>query len=179
MAKEKPQLEWRDRYVETVIVRADEIAAHPRNPKVHGEFQKEALTGLLADVGKVDSLKLYRNAEGKLICWDGHCRRDLKPDEVWRGDVYDLTEDEVLLLLASFDPIGWQATQSAVKLNDLLRDVSTGQAAVMEMLSKEAERCGAVADVPDFEPVGIEEQGRLDEKAKVECPECGCRFEPK
>lgn len=32
---------------------------------------------------------------------------------------------------------------------------------------------------PNFEPVGIDEQGRLDQKAKVECPECGCRFEPK
>lgn len=32
---------------------------------------------------------------------------------------------------------------------------------------------------PNFEPVGIEEQGRLDQKAKVECPECGHLFEPK
>ena len=31
---------------------------------------------------------------------------------------------------------------------------------------------------PDFEPVGMEEQGRLDEKAKVECPECGHEFAP-
>lgn len=30
-----------------------------------------------------------------------------------------------------------------------------------------------------FEPVGIEEQGRLDEKAKVTCPECGHVFVPK
>lgn len=148
MAKTKvQQIEWRDRYVETITVRADEIAAHPRNPKVHGEFQKEALTGLLADVGKVDSLKAYRDASGKLICWDGHCRRDLNPAEMWRVDVFDLQEEEVLLLLASFDPVGWQAQQSAVKLNDLLRDVSTGQAAVMEMLSREAERCGAIAEL--------------------------------
>jgi hypothetical protein len=32
--------------------------------------------------------------------------------------------------------------------------------------------------VPDFDPVGIDEQGRLDEKAQVECPECGHRFAP-
>ncbi len=30
--------------------------------------------------------------------------------------------------------------------------------------------------VPDFDPVGIEEQGRLDEKAPVTCPECGHQF---
>jgi ParB-like chromosome segregation protein Spo0J len=29
---------------------------------------------------------------------------------------------------------------------------------------------------PDFAPAGIEDQGRLDEKAKVKCPECGHEF---
>ena len=33
--------------------------------------------------------------------------------------------------------------------------------------------------VPDFQPVGVEEQGRLDEKKKVICPECGHEFTPK
>ena len=32
---------------------------------------------------------------------------------------------------------------------------------------------------PNFEPVGIDEQGRLDEKKKVTCPECGAEFTPK
>jgi hypothetical protein len=36
----------------------------------------------------------------------------------------------------------------------------------------------AALRVPTFEPVGIEEQGRLDEKAKVCCPECGHEFTP-
>lgn len=31
----------------------------------------------------------------------------------------------------------------------------------------------------NFEPVGEDEQGQLDHKAKVTCPECGCEFEPK
>jgi hypothetical protein len=29
---------------------------------------------------------------------------------------------------------------------------------------------------PDFQPVGIEEQGRLDQKKPVVCPDCGCEF---
>lgn len=32
--------------------------------------------------------------------------------------------------------------------------------------------------IPDFEPVGLDEQGRLDEKAKVCCPQCGHEFVP-
>lgn len=29
---------------------------------------------------------------------------------------------------------------------------------------------------PDFQPVGVETQGKLDEKQKHICPECGCEF---
>jgi len=35
------------------------------------------------------------------------------------------------------------------------------------------------SEVPDFQPVGIDEQGRLDQKAPVTCPECGAEFTPK
>ena len=34
-------------------------------------------------------------------------------------------------------------------------------------------------EVPNFQPVGIDEQGRLDEKKKAVCPDCGCEFTPK
>jgi ParB family chromosome partitioning protein len=30
--------------------------------------------------------------------------------------------------------------------------------------------------MPDFEPVSVDEQGRLDEKKPIECPECGHHF---
>ncbi len=32
---------------------------------------------------------------------------------------------------------------------------------------------------PQFDPASIDEQGRLDEKAPVECPNCGHKFSPK
>ncbi|MCK9435603.1 MAG: ParB N-terminal domain-containing protein [Synergistaceae bacterium] len=33
-------------------------------------------------------------------------------------------------------------------------------------------------EVPSFDPIGIEDQPRLDEKAKITCPECGHEFTP-
>ena len=33
--------------------------------------------------------------------------------------------------------------------------------------------------VPDFQPVDESEQPRLDQKAPIECPECGAEFVPK
>ena len=35
------------------------------------------------------------------------------------------------------------------------------------------------SEAPDFQPVGIDEQGSLDQKAPVTCPECGHEFIPK
>jgi hypothetical protein len=32
--------------------------------------------------------------------------------------------------------------------------------------------------VPDFQPVGIDEQGRLDQKKPITCPHCGAEFVP-
>lgn len=41
------------------------------------------------------------------------------------------------------------------------------------------EMLGANEETPDFQPVGIDEQGRLDQKKPVTCPECGHEFIPK
>jgi hypothetical protein len=38
------------------------------------------------------------------------------------------------------------------------------------------ELAAALAKMPTFEPVGIDEQGRLDEKAMTTCPSCGHVF---
>lgn len=40
------------------------------------------------------------------------------------------------------------------------------------------EMAGIMNEVPDFEPASIDEQGRLDEKKKCTCPECGHEFTP-
>jgi len=34
-------------------------------------------------------------------------------------------------------------------------------------------------EVPDFQPVGADEQPRLDQKAPITCPHCGEEFVPK
>jgi DNA modification methylase len=53
-----------------------------------------------------------------------------------------LSEAEEAEALATFDPIGALATIDAAKLDELLRDVQTGSAAVQEMLADLAEEAG-------------------------------------
>jgi hypothetical protein len=48
----------------------------------------------------------------------------------------------------------------------------------MMPVSVDGDDLDALLNMGNFEPVGIEEQGRLDEKAKCTCPECGHVFTP-
>ena len=158
-------------------MRAGDILPHPDNPKVHPPSQNQALTGLLEDVGKCDILKAYYSQRegGKLVFFDGHARQGLKPDEVWNVGIYDVTDDEADKLLLTFDPIAQEAQASAAKMEMLLHRTSSGNAAVMEFLAKQAEKHGIVppmgsegssSEPADAEPQ-IDRAAELNEKWKV------------
>ncbi len=60
--------------------------------------------------------------------------------------------------------------------DQILADLEAG--VDFEGLFDGAELNALLEQIPDFGPVGIEEQGRLDQKAQVTCPECGHEFTP-
>ena len=143
MAKAKKEL-WRNRKIETKRMRVGDVLPHPMNPKIHGENQLAPLRGLLETVGKLDDLKAYyseRN-EGKLTFFDGHGRMSLDPAEEWDVDVYDLTDAEADLAVATFDPIAYQAQMRRERLDELLREVSTGDEGLQKLISEMAEKEG-------------------------------------
>src|SRR5262245_397945 len=104
---------WRDRKIETRRIRVGDVLPHPLNPKIHPKSQLEPLRGLLETVGKLDSLKAYYSERegGALVFFDGHGRQSLDPEAVWDVDIYDLSDQEADLAVATFDPIGWQSRQ--------------------------------------------------------------------
>jgi len=133
------------------------------------------MRGILDEVGFVQGVIVSKRS-GMLL--DGHLRIEeaLTRDEnspIPYVEV-DVSEAEERLILASFDPLTSLAAYDKETLDLLLKEVSTGDAAVEKMLADLAAQEGIIP--PDFQPVGIDEQGRLDEKAKVKCPECGCEF---
>lgn len=166
--------EWRNRIIATGDEAPDQLLANPKNFRRHPKHQQEALRGVLNEVGWVQDVIVNRTT-GRLV--DGHLRVELAlRDGAATVPVkyVELSEAEEALILATFDPISALATADREQLDALLREVSTGEAGVQQMLADLAQREGIMA--PDFAPVGIEEQGRLDEKAKVTCPECGHEF---
>ncbi|NDD54726.1 hypothetical protein EBZ39_12820 [bacterium] len=163
----------RDRIKELKRVPAKDLIPNERNWRKHPKAQQEALQGILAEVGYADALIAYETPEGlKLI--DGHLRASATPETIVPVLVLDVDEDEANKLLASLDPMAAMAEADAVALDGLLRDVQTGSQALADMMAKLAEEAGITP--PNFEPASINDQSRLDEKAKITCPECGHEF---
>jgi DNA modification methylase len=134
---------WRSRVVGFTEKPANQFTANAFNFRRHPVPQREAFRGLVSELGFAGAV-LENKRTGNLI--DGHLRIEeaLSVDETMLIPCVqvDLSEAEEKLLLASYDPLSAMAEADKETLDLLLRDVSTGDAAVQEMLSKLAESEG-------------------------------------
>lgn len=165
---------WNNRIVGTGEEDPATLVANPLNFRTHPQPQAKALAGVLREVGVVQNI-IVNKRTGRMV--DGHLRVAIALQEKQPSIpvVYvDLDEAEEAKVLATLDPIAAMAGADADVLAQLLEMVSTEDEAVQALLSQIAEDAGIIP--PDFEPVGIEEQGRLDQKKPVQCPECGHEF---
>lgn len=114
---------WQNRIVGTGTEKPDQILANPFNFRHHPQHQKNALEGVLKEVGWVQNV-IINKTTGHLI--DGHLRVDLAMD---KGEseipvVYvEMTEDEERIALASLDPISGLAEQNQEELDRLLDQI--------------------------------------------------------
>lgn len=145
MAKAK-QIEWKNRIVAEGEKPAIEFIPNEYNFRLHPETQRQALRGSLSDLGWIQRVIVNRTT-GNLI--DGHARIAeamlLGNNTLVPYTEVELTEDEERLALTVLDPIAAEAETSRVKLEALLSQVTTGNAAVMELLARQAERAGIIA----------------------------------
>jgi hypothetical protein len=135
---------WRNRITGSGEESPDQLLANPRNFRRHPKHQQDALRGVLNEVGWVQDVIVNRTT-GHLV--DGHLRVELAlRDGAATVPVkyVELSEAEEALILATFDPISALATADRETLDALLREVSTGEAAVQEMLGELAEREGII-----------------------------------
>ena len=165
----------RDRIREFRTVRAGDLLPDPRNPALHGDRQVSDVRANLADLGNLDVLKVVERPEG-LVIVDGHLRRNLLADQEVRVAVLDLTPREQAKALLSFNRLAQLAEHDPLKVEALSAEVEdlSGTGYTVEEVRAEV----AEATVPSFEPVSVDEQGRLDQLSPimVKCPECGHEF---
>jgi len=164
MSKRKP--DWKNRIIEYGEMPANQYLAHELNARRHPGKQREALIGSLNEVGWVAPV-IVSARTGKLL--DGHARIEetlTKDEEAMIPFVkVDVSENEERTILASFDPITGLATYDREALDALLREVSTGEAALQEMLAGLAAKEGLIpVDDPNELWQGMPEFNQQEEK---------------
>ncbi len=168
-----------------MTARLTDLRPDPRNARIHSARNVGTITAEFREVGAARSIVIDEDntvlagnatieaaaAAGiervQVVDADGETiiavrRRGLTPEQKARLALYDNRAAE----LAD----GWDM--------GVLEALQTDFPAVRDGLWTDEEWGELMRIVPDFQPVGIDEQGRLDEKAKTQCPECGHVFEP-
>lgn len=142
-------MQIRDRVKELRRVRASQLRPNPRNWRTHPQAQRDALRGVLAEIGYADALLARPLPDGSLELIDGHLRAETTPDMEVPVLVLDVDESEAAKLLALLDPLAGLAGADADVLADLLADVHTENEAVQALLDKlaaEGQSCGSAAE---------------------------------
>lgn len=151
------------------------------------EFQGNLKKRTKADIEKIiTSIQKYGfsfpffvwNGTGHNYCLDGHGRIQALAEMRRRGESLPLFP---IVYVEATDEA--EAKQKLLRLNsnygqmsvDSVLEFATGLDVEWTDLSLPSGFNLAIV-APDFQPVDIEEQGRLDEKQKHICPECGCEF---
>ena len=135
----------RDRIIDLRRLPASALQDHQHNWRVHPQAQRDALQGVLHELGIASALLVYDSPrQGGLCVIDGHLRKSLDPTQEWPCLMLDLDDDEASYLLATHDPLGAMAEASREALARVLADVTSGQASVQELLAQLAEQHGVV-----------------------------------
>ena len=176
----------RDRIKDFRRVRADSLRPHPKNWRTHPDHQRDALRGVLAEIGYADALVARELADGTLELIDGHLRAETTPEAEVPVLVVDLDDDEAAKLLAVLDPLASLAETDYDALAELLERVETENEAVRTMLGDVAKTSTAAAlsespppevDIPESFQVVVEcrdeqEQRLVYERLEAEGYRC-------
>ena len=154
-------MQIRDRIKELRRVRAGDLLPNPKNWRTHPDSQRDALRGVLADVGYADALLVREVAGGCLELIDGHLRAETTPDAKVPVLVLDVDEAEADKILLTHDPLAAMAQADEQKVSDLVKACDFEHPQVVEMLDQ-LEKDLAKTDWPE---------GSFGNRPEIEIPE--------
>lgn len=153
----------RDRIVDFRRVPAQSLIPNPKNWRSHPKLQREALQGLLAEVGYADALIARQLPDGGLMLIDGHLRAETTPGQEVPVLVLDVNEEEADKLLVSIDPLAAMAGADDERLAAILKTVETDSTAVQGMLAHLAKEAGINLVGVESDVDALPEIGRASE----------------
>lgn len=157
-------------------VKIEELTADPANVRKHNEKNLSAIKASLRRFGQqkpvvVDGAGIVRAGNGTLAAAIslGWSHLDIVRTELVGAEAtaYAIADNRTAEL-AEWDVDALAQTMAALQIEDEETANATGF---------DDSDIAALA-VPDFSPASEDEQGKLDEKAKIRCPECNHEFAP-
>ena len=127
-------MQIRDRIIDFRRVKASQLRPHPKNWRTHPAAQRDALRGVLAEIGYAGALLARELPDGSLELIDGHLRAETTPEMDVPVLVVDLDDRETAKLLALHDPLAGMAEANQEVLAQLLAHVETDNDAVQSFL---------------------------------------------
>jgi hypothetical protein len=113
---------YRIRIKELRHILASELIPNPKNWRTHPKAQREAVKGILSEIGYADAL-IARETPAGIELLDGHLRAETTPDQKVPVLILDLNDEEADKLLATLDPLAGMAIQDDEALRSLLTDI--------------------------------------------------------
>jgi hypothetical protein len=161
----------RDRVRELRRVPACQLRPHPKNWRTHPTRQREALQGVLAEIGYAGALLARELADGSLELIDGHLRAETTPDAEVPVLILDVTAEEAAKLLAVLDPLASLAETSNSRLQELVAEVETQSDAVRSLLDQLADEARQ-AELPASSSAALADTALPESyQLVVECPD--------
>jgi hypothetical protein len=164
----------RDRIKELRRVPASELRPHPRNWRTHPDSQRDALRGLLAEVGYAGALLARQLDDGSLELIDGHLRAETTPDSIVPVLVLDVSAEEADKILLTHDPLAAMAGVDQERLAILLSTADFVSPQLTKLLTSLAESASAVDEA--YEAIGDRPEVEIPESWQV-IVECGSEEE--
>jgi hypothetical protein len=145
------------------------LRPNPKNWRTHPQAQRDALRGILAELGYAGALLARELPDGSLELIDGHLRAETTPDQEVPVLVLDLTEKESDKLLALYDPLSGMAVPDDQALADLFAQVETENVAIRAMLDNMLAEQPALPELEELDDELPEVEIRDAFQVVVEC----------
>ena len=142
------------------LVRVADIEDNPLNFRTHPEAQRAAFAGVETELGFYGYPDVYETEAGTIRLIDGQLRKEhllskYGNEATIEVNMTDFDEDEAKKALLTHDPLSAMAEADRVLLDQLLREVDTGDEALQQMMTDLADEAGLYQD--DSDAAKIEE----------------------
>jgi len=138
---------YRDRIKELRRVPASSLLPNPGNWRRHSQEQLDGIRAVFEAIGIAGAEMVFETADGELMLFDGHARKDVAGEQLIPVLVTDLTPEEADQILSTFDPLGMMANTDHDALRALMETIETSTDGVEQLLAD----VSAMFDLDSFE----------------------------